>query len=231
MDKNKIQYWENLFNKYCELEKNCLNYITSINDIKQNLIRLLGEQKKDDVVFYKSIIDNSFFYLNSSMKIRKTKFLNDLTSVWTQIDSYKEMNELNVSNFQTLLKDYTRMADNINYMKQNNTALLWVKNDKIESLTNIEKDMNDIMKYHTDTLEYFLKFIKLEKEFYCGNENDTSSLLSFDFNDNKYIKKHEIYTMTDDKDNIIQSGRLTRHVSTTSKMSIDSSDIVIIKKH
>ena len=229
MDINKTQYWEQLFNKYCELEKKCLNYINSINDIKQNLIRLLGEQKKDDVSFYKSIIDNSFFYLNSSMKIRKTKFLNDLTSVWIQIDSYKEMNELNTSNFQTLLKDYTRMVDNINYMKQNNTALLWVKNDKIESLTNIEKDMNDIMKYHTDTLEYFLKFIKLEKDFYCGNDKD--SLLSFEFND-KYIKKQEYNTMTEDKDNIIQSrDRLTRQNSTTSKMSIDSNDIVIIKKH
>jgi hypothetical protein len=57
-DKNILQ-WEEMFNKYCELELKCVNNINGILEIKNNLKKLLGNQKKDDILFYKSLIDNS----------------------------------------------------------------------------------------------------------------------------------------------------------------------------
>ena len=76
-DKNIIN-WEEKFNRYCDLETKCIANIAAISEIKNNLKKLLGNQKKDDIVFYKSLIDNSHFYLLSSLKIRKIKFLKDL---------------------------------------------------------------------------------------------------------------------------------------------------------
>lgn len=171
MDSKTKKYiidWTSKFLNYCELEKKCLSNINSINEIKQNLTKLLGEQKKDDVIFYKSIIDNSFFYLSNSIKIRKNKFLKDLNIIWHQIDDFKHMDEVNQSNFTALLKDYEKMADDINYAKENNTILIWVKDDKVESLLNIENEMNEVMMYHNKIIEYFNTYVEYEKNFYCG---------------------------------------------------------------
>ena len=160
--------WEAKFINYCEIEKLCIANLTDIYETKQNLIKLLGKQKKDDITFYKSIIDNSYFYLTSSLKIRKTKFLKDLNYVWFQIDNFKQMDEINRGNFMALLKDYQKMGDDINYAKQNNTILYWVKDDKVESLQQVEKDMNEILNYHINIIEYFNKFSEMERNFYCG---------------------------------------------------------------
>ena len=166
-----IQDWDNKYIKYCDLEKTCMGYINNIYEIKNNLTKLLGNQKKDDIVFYKSIIDNSHFYLISSLKIRKAKFIKDLNFIWIQINDCKQMDELNKSNFSSLLKDYEKMSKDIIYARENNTVLTWVKDDKIESLQMLEKDFNEIMDYHTNMIEYFNKITKLEKKFYCGKTN------------------------------------------------------------
>ena len=42
------------------------------------MIKLLGNQNEDDIIFYKSIIDNSYFYLTNSLKIRKFKIMKDI---------------------------------------------------------------------------------------------------------------------------------------------------------
>ena len=47
-DKN-ISEWEEKFNTYCELETKCISNICSISEIKNNLKKLLGNQKKDDL--------------------------------------------------------------------------------------------------------------------------------------------------------------------------------------
>jgi hypothetical protein len=166
-DKNILE-WEEKFNKYIDLEAKCLANIVSISEIKNNLKKLLGNQKKDDIVFYKAIIDNTHFYLSSSLKIRKTKFLKDLNYLLGQIDERKQMDEVNKSNFTALLKDYRKMAEDIAQAKKNNTILKWVKDDKVENLQDLENDFNEVMEYHIKLIEFFSAGVELEKAFYCG---------------------------------------------------------------
>jgi len=163
-----ISKWEEEFNVYIETENKCNALINEISEIKNNLKKLLGSQKPDDVVFYKSLIDNSFFYLTNSLKIRKIKMTKDLNHIWNQLDNKKVIEELNKANFQTLMKDYRKMADDINQAKKNNTALTWVKDDRVESLHEIEKEMEEIMEYHLKLIQFFHSSVELEKIFYCG---------------------------------------------------------------
>ena len=160
--------WEEKFNKYTDFENKINLNINSMNEIKNNLKKLLGNQKKDDIVFYKSIIDNSYFYLVNSLKIRKMKFLKDLNYIWSQIDERKNMDEVNKSNFMALLKDYRKMSEDISQAKKNNTILTWVKDDKIENLQNFENEFKEIIDYHLNLIEFFHSIVQLEKTFYCG---------------------------------------------------------------
>jgi len=163
-----ILEWEEKFTKYCDIEIKCNQNINLISEIKNNLTKLLGNQKKDDILFYKSLIDNSHFYLTNSLKIRKIKFLKDLNYIWNQIDERKSMDELNKSNFMSLIKDYRKMAEDIMQAKKNNTILTWVKDDKVENLQDLEDEINEIMEYHMKLIEFFSSSVELEKAFYCG---------------------------------------------------------------
>jgi hypothetical protein len=60
------------------------------------------------------------------------------------------------------------MADDINQAKKNNTMLTWVKDDRVESLHEIEKEMEEIMDYHSKLIQFFHSSVELEKIFYCG---------------------------------------------------------------
>jgi DNA-binding transcriptional regulator GbsR (MarR family) len=78
------------------------------------------------------------------------------------------MDEINKSNFNSLLKDYKKMSDEVVQAKHNNTILTWVKDDKIENLQDLENTFNEIMDYHTKLIEFFSSSVELEKVFYCG---------------------------------------------------------------
>jgi hypothetical protein len=163
-----ISKWDTIFSIYLDTESQCMILINEISEIKNNLKKLLGLQKPDDIVFYKSLIDNSFFYLTNSLKIRKLKMTKDLNYIWNQLDNKKIIEDLNKSNFQAFLKDYRKMADDINQAKKNNTMLTWVKDDRVESLHEIEKEMEEIMDYHSKLIQFFHSSVELEKIFYCG---------------------------------------------------------------
>lgn len=163
---NQTHKWNNMFIKYCEYEKKCVENINAIEKIKINFTKLLGNQKKDDLLFYKSLIENSYFYLSNSLKIRKKKILNDLNYIWSCIDDKKQMDEVNENNFSDLIKDYEKMITNINLEKKN-MALSWVKNNNIENFNDLEKNINEILEYHLKLIEYFCLSVELEKRFYC----------------------------------------------------------------
>jgi len=162
-----ISKWTTEFDTYIDTETKCLKLMESIGEIKTNLKKLIGNQKKDDIIFYKSLVENSYFYLSNSLKIRKIKFLKDINYVYEKLNK-KNLDELNKSNFSAFLKDYRKIADDINQAKKNSTELTWVKDDTIANLTEIEKDMKDFMAYHLNLIEFFHSSVELEKKFYCG---------------------------------------------------------------
>jgi hypothetical protein len=166
-----IEEWENKLSIYLDKDTNCVTNINSILEIKNNLIKLLGNQKEDDIMFYKSLIENTYMYLTRSLKSRKIKLLNDLNFIWNRIEKHKKMSEVNKTNFNALVKDYKKSAEEILTAKQNNTILNWVKNDKIETLEEIKNDLNEIMAYHIRLIECFSITVEHEKNFFCGNKN------------------------------------------------------------
>lgn len=163
-----INNWELKVSRYVDVELKCFSLIEQIGEIKTNLRKLIGNQKNDDVIFYKSLVENSYFYLTNSLKIRKIKMLKDINYIYSRLDEKKSLEELDKSNFSSFLKDYRRVCDEIDQAKKNNTALTWVKNDRILSLQEIEKEMNEILDYHLSIIDFFYSTVELEKTFYCG---------------------------------------------------------------
>jgi len=163
-----ISEWEEKFNNYVEKEAQCIANIENITEIKNNFNKLLGNQRKDDVLFYKSIIDNSLFYLNSSLKIKKIKFLKDLNYMWGKIDERKKMDEVTKTNFDFLLKDYRKLYEDILLLKKSNNKLGWVKDERTQDLQELELEITEILNYHIKLIEFFHSSTEIEKAFYYG---------------------------------------------------------------
>jgi len=162
-----IKRWDKIFKDYQDADIKCTTNIHSILEIKNNLSKLIGNQRKDDIVFYKSIIDNSYYYLAKSLEIRKLKFIKDLNYIWQKIDDRKTLTELNTSNFATLLKDFKKIVDDMYIAKLNNTSLSWVKDDTIISLEETYKEIDDILNYHLRLINSFLISVINEYSFFC----------------------------------------------------------------
>jgi hypothetical protein len=190
MSTDYVTCWNNIFDQYINLDIKCSEYIDTIKEIKENLSTLLGDQKKDDIVFYRSIIDNSYFYLSSSIKTRKIKFLKDLNCIAKKININKEIDCINKSNYSFILKEYIKIQYSIDKNKSN-TILTWVKNNRIESLQEFEKDMTEAIKYHYELLINLSQFIELEKIFY--NERNQKMRIRSDMIENYDMK--ESYNM------------------------------------
>lgn len=162
-----INSWDKIFKDYQDTEIKCTTYIHSILEIKNNLSKLIGNQRKDDILFYKSIIENSYYYLEKSLLVRKLKFIKDLNYIWHKIDDRKTLTELNNSNFTTLLKDFRKIVDDMYIAKLNNTSLSWVKDDTIISLEETYKEIDDILNYHLRLIASFLNNVSNEYNFFC----------------------------------------------------------------
>jgi hypothetical protein len=170
MDKvdKKIETWDNSFNRYIELECKSNLLINGIDELKNNLKKLIGNQKKDDILFYKSMLENSSFYLTNSLKIRKLKFQKDLTYIIKMIDKEKNITEVNKPNFQSLTKDYKKLVEEYYQAKKNSPVYAWIKDEKLESFSEIENDMTEIMEYHLNLMSAMYNMVKVESDFYCG---------------------------------------------------------------
>ena len=158
--------WNEKFEKYLSHIRKCEENINFICEVKNNLNNMIGNQIRDDVHFYKSIISNSYFYLTNSLKIRKIKFLKDLNYLWRQVNEMGKINEIESGTFNDILKDYKKKTETIIDASNNNTSLRWVKHDKIDSLIQFEKDMDEILEYHLVLIDYFMQYTNLEMTFY-----------------------------------------------------------------
>lgn len=162
---NNILIWEDLYNNYNEYENICRQNIAAISSIKNDLESVLEYENKDDIIFYKSLVNNSLFYLSKSLNIRKMKFLNDLNMIWIMIDEKKQYYEITKNNFMDLLKEYKKIADDVILM-HDNIKINWIKSDKLEHLKNIENYLYKILNFHLKLIKYLCLYSELEKNFY-----------------------------------------------------------------
>ena len=164
-NEENINEWINIFNNYNNYELNCSNKLINLLEIKNNFKNLLGNQDKDDLLFYKSLIDNSYYYFTNSLKIRQIKFLKDINNIYSIISNNK-FNEINRNNFLILIKDYKNIIKNINNTKNKSILLNWIKDDKVDYIIEFETNMHEILNYHLKLICYLSICIDLEKEFF-----------------------------------------------------------------
>ena len=168
----EIVEWLEQFKKYTEVESRCKAGIAELNSIKINLERLIGRQKKDDALFYQSIIENSYFFLENSLRIRRSKFIRDLLAISSLIENYKHIKinpkpvNIDNSSFTAITNDIKDIYEEIERAKRNSSTLSWVKDDQISTLQEIEKDMSETLTYHILLIEYFEKLVIHELNFY-----------------------------------------------------------------
>jgi hypothetical protein len=171
MDKvdENISKWSTMFDEYLEIDNNSTILLGKINEVKNNIKKIIGKQNMDDIMFYKSMLENSHFYLSNSLKIRKIKFQKDLTNIYNIIDSTKKFDDISKPNFLLLLKDYRKIVDEYYLTKKNSSTLAWIKDEKLNNFNDIEKDMSETMMYHITLMTVMNSMIKVEQQFYCGN--------------------------------------------------------------
>ena len=168
----EIMKWLEQFHTYTEAEARCKAGIAELNAIKINLDRLIGRQKKDDALFYQSIIGNSYFFLENSLRIRREKFIRDLLAISTLIETFKHIKispkplSIDNSSFTAITNDIKDIYEEIERAKRNSSTLTWVKDDQISTLQEIEKDMSETLTYHIRLIEYFERLVHHELTFY-----------------------------------------------------------------
>jgi hypothetical protein len=170
MDKvdENISKWSTMFDEYLEIDNNSTILLGKINEVKNNIKKIIGKQNMDDIMFYKSMLENSHFYLSNSLKIRKIKFQKDLTNIYNIIDSTKKFDDISKPNFLLLLKDYRKIVDEYYLTKKNSSTLAWIKDEKLNNFNDIEKDMLETMNYHITLMTVMNCVIKVEQQYYCG---------------------------------------------------------------
>jgi hypothetical protein len=166
---NKITEWNEILDKYFLSNIECINNINLINNMRNDLLKLLSHQDKDNIIFYKCIINNSYFYLSNSLKIREIKFLKDLNKINCKINENKKIINLNKYEIDLIIMDFKKLNDEILEAKKNNTIFKWVKDDITENLQDIENNITDTLNYHLKLINILLTFIKLETNFYCNS--------------------------------------------------------------
>jgi len=161
-DNENIIKWCKLFSyildKYTEAKNNLLFLI----DIKNKVNKNTDKQDKDDVKFYNSILTDSIYFFNNSIKIRKLKFKNDLNKL-NKFFGNKRTNILllDITNLKFLLEEYYS-----NLIIESKKELKWIKDEYIVSLNDWEKDMTEILSYHKFIIDNFSKTLQNELDFY-----------------------------------------------------------------
>ena len=167
-DKN-CKLWLSKFVEYFNFVSQCEKDIIDISNIKKDIDALIGKQGENDIIFYKGLIDNSYYFYSKSLKIRKRKMLNDLNHIYQIICKKSSIENLNRTNFETILKKYIQVKMDTSILQKNATKLTWVKSDIIEDLNHFEKEIESTLEYHMKIISYFHQCLELEKAFFCGS--------------------------------------------------------------
>ena len=164
----RVAEWVDLFDQYIAIDLASHGRVAQLNSLKVNLNQLIGSQKKDDVQFYRSIIENSHFYLSSSLRVRRAKFLCDISAIWGALRPGSALVSADRNIFLALTRDLTRGHETIVRAHQNCTTLSWVKRDQIDNLQEVEVDLGTTLRYHIELMTYFNALADLEFGYYSA---------------------------------------------------------------
>ena len=165
---DKIDKWNENNKEFLSQVDNAKIKLSEILKIKNNLNKLIGKQNDDDLKFYESIINNSYTFLGKSLQVRLRKALYDYNEIYKLIDNKKGFEILNITNFTSMMNDFSKLCGDVKSAMENNTKLTWVKDDRIESIQQIISETDDAITYHDKLIDHFNNLLDLEKMFFCG---------------------------------------------------------------
>jgi len=163
MDKNPdIKKWVRWFNAVNQKYEESTQIIGRM--IKQkNMLNANNErQDSDDLMFYKSILFDSIYFFKKSLKVRRMKFINDISTLNKYFDKDRmSLDDVNKPIYWGMLNDYYNEM-NIKNLQD----LQWIKDDMLVSLIEWKKDLNYILNYHYYIINNFCTTLENEVSFY-----------------------------------------------------------------
>ena len=106
---------------------------------QKNKLNDSGErQKKDDMLFYNSILKDSIYFYKKSLEIKRYKFIKDISEMNQFFNKDRfPLEDVNTTIFIEILQDYYKEL-----LMENGQDLQWIKDDNLVSLIEWKKDMS-----------------------------------------------------------------------------------------
>jgi len=150
-----------------------LSIMREYADVFENKLNL-DCQDKDDIYFYKGMIEDSYKYHFKSYSIKKKKAIFDLNEILKNSIFIKKGTPLKVINIDKKTinlfeESFNKIRDLIKEESNKKTKPIWIKDNHLERLENLTNEMIRIFKYHYEISLFFFESILREIQFYNIN--------------------------------------------------------------
>jgi len=158
--------WVESFQTYTHYFNKCKELIDKLKIQKENLNEYIKNQDKDDLLFYKSMIDGVVHYYNSKLFIYKKKLFHDLTFIYKKLND--EVYKINCfEDFKKLMTKYIKISQILENNKKNiSQTINWVKDDKLNCIKSIEEYIFKSLEYHNKLIKHLHDILQLESNFH-----------------------------------------------------------------
>lgn len=131
-------------------------------------------QDKDDIYFYRGMIEDSYKYHSKSYEIKKKKSIFDLNELLKNSVFKNKGTPLKVINIdrKTIIlfeESFNKIRSSISEESSKKNKPIWIKDNHLERLENLTNEMIRIFKYHYEISLFFLESILREIQFYNIN--------------------------------------------------------------
>ncbi len=152
---------------------NGLSIMREYADVFENKLDL-DCQEKDDIYFYKGMIEDSYRYHIKSFDIKKKKAIFDLNEILENSIFKKKGTPLKVVTIdkKTIVlfeESFNKIRKHITDESKNKSKPVWIKDNHLERLENLTNEMIRIFKYHYEISLFFLESVLREIQFYNIN--------------------------------------------------------------
>ena len=126
--------------------------------------------EKDDIYFYKGMIEDSYNYHIKSYDIKKKKAIFDLNDILENSIFKQKGTPLKVVNIdrKTILlfeESFNKIRKQIQDESKNKSKPIWIKDNHLERLENLTNELIRIFKYHYEVSLFFLESVHQKKDF------------------------------------------------------------------